>query len=150
MPFDGVQSPSRAITMTERNIREKPSMVECQSIYLEFPRDNLQSTEQRQPTRPSVFEYPTRKQRGFRHFGEAKKCVHLFESQQNSSYPGYKKRTQYSPPEVGMEEAKSACFCQRKFHEFQVYVAYHCHSHAHNEPRRNEPSLNHSVEYYSH
>jgi hypothetical protein len=43
---------------------------------------SLQSTEQRQPTSPNVFEYPTRKHSGLRHFGDAKKmrplCLLVF------------------------------------------------------------------------
>ena len=51
----------------------------------------LQSIEHRPLTSPKVLLYPTRKLRGLRVFGEAKKCVH-----------------QYKPPEVGIAEPRSA------------------------------------------
>ena len=47
--------------------------------------------EQRPPTSPRVFEYPTRKDSAFRVLGDAKKCVH-----------------QYRPPLVGIALPRSA------------------------------------------
>ncbi len=54
-PLDGVHCPSRATTMTERNMRAKPSAKHGQSDRGRGMNENVgfsQSIEQRPPTRP--------------------------------------------------------------------------------------------------
>lgn len=69
----------------------EPMSIFCQYNWKKVWVDS-QSMEQRPPTSPKVLLYPTRKLKGFRVVGDAKKCVH-----------------QYKPPEVGIAEPRSAC-----------------------------------------
>lgn len=82
--------------------------------------------EQRPPTSPKVLLYPTRKLKGFRVAGEAKKCVH-----------------QYRPPEVGIAEPKSACqmSAANAVIEQRPVGVYHGQSNDENKTRGKEPAL---------